>query len=158
MTSNIGSHIIQEKMGEMEGWNNHIVMEEAKKEVMTLLKQVVRPEFLNRVDEIVMFEPLSKENLRQIVQIQFRQIKDRLKEQGILLEASEESLMHIAEEGYEPTMGARPLKRVMQKRILNELSKQILGNYITKDSVVMMELGDDGNLKFENMKNDISLV
>jgi ATP-dependent Clp protease ATP-binding subunit ClpB len=151
MTSNIGSHIIQEKMGEMEGWNNHIVMEEAKKEVMTLLKQVVRPEFLNRVDEIVMFEPLSKENLRQIVQIQFRQIKDRLKEQGILLEASEESLMHIAEEGYEPTMGARPLKRVMQKRILNELSKQILGNYITKDSVVMMELGNDGNLKFENV-------
>ena len=151
MTSNIGSHIIQEKMSEMEGWNNHIVMEEAKKEVMTLLKQVVRPEFLNRVDEIVMFEPLSKENLRQIVQIQFRQIKDRLKEQGILLEASEEALMHIAEEGYEPTMGARPLKRVMQKRILNELSKQILGNYITKDSVVMMELGNDGNLKFENV-------
>jgi ATP-dependent Clp protease ATP-binding subunit ClpB len=151
MTSNIGSHIVQEKMGEMEGWNNHIVMEEAKKEVMTLLKQVVRPEFLNRVDEIVMFEPLSKENLRQIVQIQFRQIKDRLKEQGILLEASEKALMHIAEEGYEPTMGARPLKRVMQRRILNELSKQILGNYITKDSVVMMELGNDGNLKFENL-------
>lgn len=155
MTSNIGSHIIQEKMGEMEGWNNHIVMEEAKKEVMTLLKQVVRPEFLNRVDEIVMFEPLSKENLRQIVQIQFRQIKDRLKEQGILLEASEEALMHIAEEGYEPTMGARPLKRVMQKRILNELSKQILGNYITKDSVVMMELGNDGNLKFENIVTNV---
>ena len=156
MTSNIGSHIIQEKMGEMEGWNNHIVMEEAKKEVMTLLKQVVRPEFLNRVDEIVMFEPLSKENLRQIVQIQFRQIKDRLKEQGILLESSEEALMHIAEEGYEPTMGARPLKRVMQKRILNELSKQILGNYITKDSVVMMELGNDGNLKFENIMSEVN--
>jgi ATP-dependent Clp protease ATP-binding subunit ClpB len=155
MTSNIGSHIIQEKMGEMEGWNNHIVMEEAKKEVMTLLKQVVRPEFLNRVDEIVMFEPLSKENLRQIVQIQFRQIQERLKEQGILLEATEEALMHIAEEGYEPTMGARPLKRVMQKRILNELSKQILGNYITKDSVVMMELGNDGNLRFENILTSV---
>jgi ATP-dependent Clp protease ATP-binding subunit ClpB len=155
MTSNIGSHIIQEKMGEMEGWNNHIVMEEAKKEVMTLLKQVVRPEFLNRVDEIVMFEPLSKENLRQIVQIQFRQIQERLKEQGILLEATEEALMHIAEEGYEPTMGARPLKRVMQKRILNELSKQILGNYITKDSVVMMELGNDGNLRFENIRTSV---
>ena len=158
MTSNIGSHIIQEKMGEMEGWNNHIVMEEAKKEVMTLLKQVVRPEFLNRVDEIVMFEPLSKENLRQIVQIQFRQIKERLKEQGILLEASEEALLHIANEGYEPTMGARPLKRVMQKRILNELSKQILGNYITKDSVVMMEVGDDGNLQFENVVPDVPLT
>jgi ATP-dependent Clp protease ATP-binding subunit ClpB len=157
MTSNIGSHIIQEKMGEMEGWNNHIVMEEAKKEVMTLLKQVVRPEFLNRVDEIVMFEPLSKENLRQIVQIQFRQIQERLKEQGILLEATEEALMHIAEEGYEPTMGARPLKRVMQKRILNELSKQILGNYITKDSVVMMELGNDGNLKFINLPASVEI-
>jgi ATP-dependent Clp protease ATP-binding subunit ClpB len=155
MTSNIGSHIIQEKMAEMEGWNNHIVMEEAKKEVMTLLKQVVRPEFLNRVDEIVMFEPLSKENLRQIVQIQFRQIQERLKEQGILLEATEEALMHIAEEGYEPTMGARPLKRVMQKRILNELSKQILGNYITKDSIVMMELGNDGNLRFENIRTSV---
>lgn len=158
MTSNIGSHIIQEKMGEMEGWNNHIVMEEAKKEVMTLLKQVVRPEFLNRVDEIVMFEPLSKENLRQIVQIQFRQIKDRLKDQGILLEATEEALLHIAEEGYEPTMGARPLKRVMQKRILNELSKQILGNYISKDSVVMMEVGNDGNLQFENVVTNSPLI
>ena len=157
MTSNIGSHIIQEKMGEMEGWNNHIVMEKAKEEVMVLLKQVVRPEFLNRVDEIVMFEPLSKENLGQIVRIQFRQIQERLREQGILLEASDAALLQLADEGYEPTMGARPLKRVMQKRILNELSKQILGNYITKDSVVMMEAGENGALKFENINADISL-
>jgi ATP-dependent Clp protease ATP-binding subunit ClpB len=155
MTSNLGSHIIQEKMGEMEGWNDHIIMEQAKAEVMVLLKQVVRPEFLNRVDEIVMFEPLSKDNLRQIVQIQFRQIQERLKEQGIFLEATEEALSHLAEEGYEPTMGARPLKRVLQKRILNELSKQILGNYITKDSVVMMELDGEGNLKFVNVKAEI---
>jgi ATP-dependent Clp protease ATP-binding subunit ClpB len=154
MTSNIGSHIIQEKMGEMEGWNNHLVMEKAKEEVMGLLKQVVRPEFLNRVDEIVMFEPLSKENLRQIVQIQFRQIQERLREQGIVLEATEEALMKLAEEGYEPTMGARPLKRVMQKRILNELSKSILGNYITKDSVVMMEVGDDDKIKFVNIETE----
>ncbi|MEA5461879.1 ATP-dependent chaperone ClpB [Arcicella sp. LKC2W] len=157
MTSNIGSHIIQEKMGEMEGWNNHIVMEKAKEEVMVLLKQVVRPEFLNRVDEIVMFEPLSKENLAQIVKIQFRQIQERLREQGILLEASDAALLQLADEGYEPTMGARPLKRVMQKRILNELSKQILGNYITKDSVVMMEVDENGGLKFENINGDISL-
>ena len=74
------------------------------------------------------------------------------------MEASEEALMHIAEEGYEPTMGARPLKRVMQKRILNELSKQILGNYISKDSVVMMEVGDDGNLQFENVVTDVPLT
>jgi len=155
MTSNIGSHIIQEKMGEMEGWNNHIVMEKAKEEVMVLLKQVVRPEFLNRVDEIVMFEPLSKENLGQIVRIQFRQIQERLKEQGILLEASDAALLELANEGYEPTMGARPLKRVMQKRILNELSKQILGNYISKDSVVMMELGEDGKVMFENIHTTV---
>ncbi|MBB6005208.1 ATP-dependent chaperone ClpB [Arcicella rosea] len=151
MTSNIGSHIIQEKMGEMEGWNNHIVMEKAKEEVMVLLKQVVRPEFLNRVDEIVMFEPLSKDNLSQIVKIQFKQIQDRLKEQGITLESTDEALVKLAEEGYEPTMGARPLKRVMQRRILNELSKQILGNYINKDSVVMMEVDDEGAIKFENV-------
>lgn len=157
MTSNIGSHIIQEKMGEMEGWNNHIVMESAKEEVMVLLKQVVRPEFLNRVDEIVMFEPLSKDHLAQIVRIQFRQIQERLKEQGIILEASDAALLQLADEGYEPTMGARPLKRVMQKRILNELSKQILGNYITKDSVVMMEAGDNGALKFENLDTKIVL-
>ncbi|MEA5139069.1 ATP-dependent chaperone ClpB [Arcicella rigui] len=151
MTSNIGSHIIQEKMGEMEGWNNHIVMEKAKEEVMVLLKQVVRPEFLNRVDEIVMFEPLTKDNLSQIVRIQFKHIQDRLKEQGITLESTDEALVKLAEEGYEPTMGARPLKRVMQRRILNELSKQILGNYINKDAVVMMEVDDEGAIKFENV-------
>jgi ATP-dependent Clp protease ATP-binding subunit ClpB len=157
MTSNIGSHIIQEKMGEMEGWNNHIVMEKAKEEVIGLLKQVVRPEFLNRVDEIVMFEPLSKENLAQIVKIQFRQIQERLKEQGIVLEATNAALLKLADEGYDPAMGARPLKRVMQKRILNELSKSILGNYITKDSVVMMEVGEDDTLKFVNIKTEEAL-
>jgi ATP-dependent Clp protease ATP-binding subunit ClpB len=116
-----------------------------------------RPTKAKKSNKGKMFEPLSKENLRQIVQIQFRQIQDRLKEQGIILEATEEALLHIAEEGYEPTMGARPLKRVMQKRILNELSKQILGNYITKDSVVMMELGNDGNLKFENLPTSLEI-
>jgi ATP-dependent Clp protease ATP-binding subunit ClpB len=155
MTSNIGSHIIQEKMAEMEGWNNHIVLEKAKEEVMGLLKQVVRPEFLNRVDEIVMFEPLSKNNLHKIVEIQFKQIQDRLKEQGITLEATDEALTFLAEEGYDPTMGARPLKRVLQRRILNELSKQILGHYVSKDSIVMMELGEDKSLKFSNVTVEV---
>ena len=155
MTSNIGSHIIQEKLGEMEGWNDHIVLEKAKEEVMSLLKQVVRPEFLNRVDEIVMFEPLSKNNLHKIVEIQFKQIQDRLKEQGITLEATDEALTFLAEEGYDPTMGARPLKRVLQRRILNELSKQILGHYVSKDSIVMMELGEDKSLKFSNVTVEV---
>lgn len=155
MTSNIGSHIIQEKLGEMEGWNDHIILEKAKEEVMGLLKQVVRPEFLNRVDEIVMFEPLSKNNLHKIVEIQFKQIQDRLKEQGITLEATDEALTFLAEEGYDPTMGARPLKRVLQRRILNELSKQILGHYISKDSIVMMELDEDKSLKFSNVTVEV---
>lgn len=151
MTSNIGSHIIQEKMGEMEGWNDQIVLEKAKEEVMVLLKQVVRPEFLNRVDEIVMFEPLSKNNLRKIIEIQFKQIQERLQEQGIVLEASDEALTFLADEGYDPTMGARPLKRVLQRRILNELSKLILGNTIQKDSVVLMELDSNQQLRFVNV-------
>lgn len=155
MTSNIGSHIIQEKLAEMEGWNDHIVLEKAKEEVMGLLKQVVRPEFLNRVDEIVMFEPLSKNNLHKIVEIQFKQIQDRLKEQGITLEATDEALTFLAEEGYDPTMGARPLKRVLQRRILNELSKQILGHYVSKDSIVMMELDEDKSLKFSNVTVEV---
>ena len=142
-------------MAEMEGWNNHIVLEKAKEEVMGLLKQVVRPEFLNRVDEIVMFEPLSKNNLHKIVEIQFKQIQDRLKEQGITLEATDEALTFLAEEGYDPTMGARPLKRVLQRRILNELSKQILGHYVSKDSIVMMELGEDKSLKFSNVTVEV---
>ncbi|MDI9873608.1 ATP-dependent chaperone ClpB [Flectobacillus rivi] len=155
MTSNIGSHIIQEKLAEMEGWNDHIILEKAKEEVMSLLKQVVRPEFLNRVDEIVMFEPLSKNNLHKIVEIQFKQIQDRLKEQGITLEATDEALTFLAEEGYDPTMGARPLKRVLQRRILNELSKQILGHYVSKDSIVMMELDEDKSLKFSNVTVEV---
>ncbi len=155
MTSNIGSHIIQEKMATMEGWNNHLVLEQAKEEVLGLLRQVVRPEFLNRVDEIVMFEPLSKHNLYKIVEIQFKQIQSRLQEQGITLEATNEALALLADEGYDPTMGARPLKRVMQRKILNELSKQILGHYISKDAVVMMEADDNQQLKFSNVTAEI---
>ncbi len=151
MTSNIGSHIIQEKMAEMEGWNDHIVLEATKIEVMELLKKVVRPEFLNRVDEIVMFEPLNKENLKKIVGIQFNQVKTRLLEQGIILEATDEALTAIATEGYDPQYGARPLKRVIQKRILNTLSKEILANNIQKEQVIMMELDKNGEIVFENI-------
>jgi ATP-dependent Clp protease ATP-binding subunit ClpB len=151
MTSNIGSHLIQEKFAEDEGWNHALVMEEAKAAVMELLKQSVRPEFLNRIDEIVLFEPLNPKNLRKIVGIQFRGIQRRLAEQGITLEASDEVLQKLAEEGYEPQFGARPLKRVLQKRILNALSKEILAGTVGKDAVILMELGTDGEIRFENV-------
>ncbi|MHA8093633.1 ATP-dependent chaperone ClpB [Aquirufa lenticrescens] len=151
MTSNIGSHLIQEKMALMEGWNNAIVMEETKEEVMTLLKQVVRPEFLNRVDEVVLFEPLTLEHARKILAIQFKEVQKRLAEQNITLEASEEALNKLATDGYDPNYGGRPMKRVLQKAVLNELSKAILSGKIQKDSAVMMELDEKGELSFENI-------
>lgn len=151
MTSNIGSHIIQEKFQEDEGWNHTLIMEEAKKSVLDLLKASVRPEFLNRIDEIVLFEPLSQSNLRKIVEIQFKGIQKVLEEQGITLEASDATLDKLAEDGYDPAFGARPLKRVLQRKILNELSKDILSGKVAKDDVIIMETDADGNSTFENV-------
>ncbi len=151
MTSNIGSHLIQEKMAQMEGWNNALILEETKEEVMTLLKQVVRPEFLNRVDEVVLFEPLTLEHARKILAIQFKEVQKRLSDQNITLEAAEEALNKLAADGYDPNYGGRPMKRVIQKAVLNELSKAILSGKIVKDSAVMMELDSKGELTFENV-------
>ena len=155
MTSNIGSDIIMEKFKEAgskleKGWKMYF-KDEAKNDVLSLLKQTVRPEFLNRIDEIVLFDPLSHDNLKQIVRIQFNHIKTLLAEQGVTIDATDEALVKLSEEGYEPAFGARPLKRVLQRRILNELSKQILSGKITKDSVIMMELGENGEVIFENV-------
>ena len=152
MTSNIGSHVIQEKLGQMEGWNNAILMEEAKEEVMVLLKQQVRPEFLNRVDEIVLFEPLTEEHARKILSIQFKEIQHRLAEQHITIEATEEALNKLAKEGFDPLYGGRPMKRVLQRVVLNELSKSILSGKIQRDSAVLMDVDKDGNLTFENVE------
>ncbi len=151
MTSNIGSHIIQEKYAEDEGWNHTLVVEEAKKAVLDLLKASVRPEFLNRIDEIVLFEPLSMQNIRKIVDIQFKGIRQLLLEQGITLDATEEALTKLGEEGFDPNYGARPLKRVLQRKILNELSKGILSGQVAKDTVIMMEINANGDLVFENV-------
>jgi ATP-dependent Clp protease ATP-binding subunit ClpB len=157
MTSNIGSHLIQEKFAEDEGWNHTLIIDEAKSAVMELLKQTIRPEFLNRIDEIVMFEPLTKENIRKIVDIQFNEIKKRLAENGIQLDATDEALNKLGEEGFDPQFGARPLKRVLQRRVLNELSKSILSGEVKKDSVVLMELNNDGEIAFTNLDAEIEL-
>ncbi|SDM17857.1 ATP-dependent chaperone ClpB [Siphonobacter aquaeclarae] len=157
MTSNIGSQIIMEKFGEDEGWNRPLIVEEAKNAVMELLKASVRPEFLNRIDEIVLFEPLNPKNLKKIATIQFRQIQQRLKEQGITLEATDEALEKIADEGYEPAFGARPLKRVLQKRILNALSKDILAGTVGKDAVILMTLSPDNEIVFENINGELEV-
>ena len=138
MTSNLGSHLIQETFegkldSELEGAG-----EKAKLLVMELLKQTIRPEFLNRIDETIMFTPLTKGNVRQIVEIQMNSLKTMLLEKDIKLVVTEEAFNHIAEVGYDPQFGARPVKRVIQKQVLNELSKAILSGTIdTTDSIVM---------------------
>ncbi len=151
MTSNIGAHIIQENFRLMNDGNKEEVIEQTKEEVFEQLKKTVRPEFLNRIDELIMFRPLSQKELRQIVTIQFRQIQDRLEEAGIHLEATSEVLDYLGKEGYDPTFGARPLKRVLQRQILNELSKEILSGKIRKDAIVEAVL-ENGQIKFNNIE------
>ncbi|HEX9958475.1 MAG TPA: ATP-dependent chaperone ClpB [Fibrella sp.] len=143
MTSNIGSQIIRERFSDLDASNRDQVIEQTKEEVFELLKQTVRPEFLNRIDELVMFQPLTKREIRKIMDIQFKQIQHRLAEQGMVLEADNEVLDFIAREGYDPVFGARPLKRVMQRRILNALSKEILSGRIQKNAIVGMMLNED---------------
>jgi ATP-dependent Clp protease ATP-binding subunit ClpB len=150
MTSNIGSPIIRERFATIDKFNRETVIEETKDEVFELLKQTIRPEFLNRIDEIVMFQPLTKREIRKIMDIQFRQIQARLAEQGITLETEPEVLDFIAREGYDIEFGARPLKRVMQRRILNALSKEILSGRIQKNATVGMMMNED-----ETGKEDI---
>ena len=150
MTSNIGSHIIRERFADINDNNAELVIEETKEEVFELLRQTVRPEFPNRIDELVMFQPLTRREVRKIMDIQFSEIQHRLAEQGITLESESEVLDFIAREGYDPQFGARPLKRVMQRRILNALSKEILSGRIQKNAIVGMMMNED-----ETGKEDI---
>lgn len=150
MTSNMGAHIIQERFSQMTDDNAFDTLFETKDEVMELLKRTIRPEFLNRIDEVIMFQPLSRKEIRQVVNIQFNLLKNRLEENGIHIEATDEVLDFLAEKGYDPSFGARPLKRVIQQRIMNPLSKEILAGNIKNNAVIMLEL-DDVEIKFVNL-------
>lgn len=136
----------------MEEWNKEEVLEKTKAEVYELLKKSVRPEFLNRIDETIMFEPLNKEITRKIVDIQWKEIQKRLAESNIDIEATTEVLDYLGEVGFDPQFGARPLKRTMQRLILNELSKQILSGYIKNDSAVLVDLDADKQVYFKNVE------
>lgn len=151
MTTNIGSHIIQESFEKMNEENADLVLEETKEQVFDLLRRSVRPEFLNRIDETIMFKPLSQEDILKIVQIQFKLIQSRLEENGIKLEANKSVYNHLAKLGFDPQFGARPLKRVLQRAVLNELSKDILAGKIRKDSIVGMTLNEKGEVEFVNL-------
>ena len=143
MTSNIGSHIIQENFQNYDESEKEEVIAKTKTQLFELLRKTIRPEFLNRIDEIIMFTPLGREEIGEIVKLQFRQLQETLKEMGITLEASDEALDWLAQLGYDPQYGARPLKRVIQKKILNELSKQILAGKVDKDSRIRLDMFDN---------------
>uniref|UniRef100_UPI004049672A ATP-dependent Clp protease ATP-binding subunit n=1 Tax=Fulvivirga sp. TaxID=1931237 RepID=UPI004049672A len=151
MTTNMGSHIIQENFENITDDNVEEVIEKTKLEVFEVLRKSVRPEFLNRIDETIMFRPLSRTDIRKIVDIQFKHIKDTLAENGVKIEISDKALDQLAKLGFDPQFGARPLKRVLQKELLNELSKEILAGRINKDSLVGVDVSTDGQIEFLNL-------
>lgn len=147
MTSNIGSHIIQEKFEAVKDLDT--AAEAAKVEVLGLLRQSVRPEFINRIDDIVMFTPLSKTNIIKIVELQLKNVSRMLSKQHITLDATPEAIQHLANAGFDPQYGARPVKRVIQREVLNGLSKEILAGKVTTDSIILLDSFDE-KLVFRN--------
>jgi ATP-dependent Clp protease ATP-binding subunit ClpB len=149
MTSNMGSHIIQENFEKVTDKNKDEIVESTKAEVMVLLKQTIRPEFLNRIDEVIMFQPLMKKEIKGIIKIQLDGLKKLVAQNGINLQFSDYALDYLAENGYDPQFGARPLKRLIQKEIVNQLSKKILAGSIDKTKQVLVDVFD-GTVVFRN--------
>jgi ATP-dependent Clp protease ATP-binding subunit ClpB len=155
MTSNAGAMIIQEHF---DGFDKKDVFEQldiidrTKEEVFALLRKTIRPEFLNRIDDIVMFKPLLPNVIQQIVDIQWKQIQHRLLEGGVVVEADDIVIAYLAKEGYDPQYGARPLKRLIQNKILNALSKEILAGKVKKDSHILVTLDSEHNILFKNLE------
>lgn len=151
MTSNMGGQLIQEKFANFKG-DLDTTMDVAKEEVLGLLKQSVRPEFLNRIDDIILFTPLTKGNIKKIVSLQLDHVKKILQEQDITMDATEEAIAYLAKKGYQPEYGARPVKRVIQKEVLNQLSKEILAGKVTADSIILLDSFDE-KLVFRNQSD-----
>ena len=149
MTSNMGSQIIQDNFEKVNENNIYDVVESTKAEVLNLLRQTIRPEFLNRIDEIIMFQPLMKKEIKGIINIQLNGLKKLVAQSGIELQFSDYALDYLAENGYDPQLGARPLKRLIQKAIVNQLSKRILSGDIDKSRPVLVDVFD-GTVVFRN--------
>jgi len=143
MTSNMGAHIIQERFEKMDMAKRDQVTEATKVEDIGLLRQTIRPEFLNRIDEIIMFTPLNRAEINQIVKIQLDGLVKMLKEKEIQIEYTEDLVEALAIKGFDPQFGARPVKRVIQKEVLNQLSKEILAGKITATSHILLDAFDD---------------
>jgi ATP-dependent Clp protease ATP-binding subunit ClpB len=157
MTSNIGAHLIQERFEQLNEFNRDEILASTKIAVNDLLKKTIRPEFLNRIDEIIMFNPLTRSEIRGIVEIQLNGLRKMLAAQGVELEATEPALDWLAQLGFDPQFGARPLKRVIQKKILNELSKQILAGTVNREDKIVIDLDSQNNFRFRNEKQPASV-
>ncbi len=150
MTSNIGAHLIQERFADLTVQNEEEVVAKTKSELFDLLKKTIRPEFLNRIDELIMFRPLGREEIRGIVDIQFEQIKKMLEEQGVVITATPAALDWVGEIGFDPTFGARPLKRAIQREVLNQLSKEILAGTISNQDKIELDIDENKKFIFSN--------
>lgn len=149
MTSNMGSSLIRESFEQMTASNHDEVVEKTKAQVLDLLKKTIRPEFLNRIDDIIMFTPLNQNEIREIVSLQLNSVKKMLDENGVKLEFTDAALDLIAEKGYDPQFGARPVKRVIQKMVLNELSKELLSGHVDRSRAIVIDRAGEG-LAFRN--------
>ncbi|MEM6298793.1 MAG: ATP-dependent chaperone ClpB [Bacteroidota bacterium] len=157
MTSNLGSEIISENFAYLGELDKDKVIENTRRQVFDKLKKTLRPEFLNRIDDTILFQPLAKADIRQIVKIQINLVRKRLQQQGITLEVEPEALDYLGSLGYDPQFGARPLKRTIQKELLNSLSKEILAGKVTKENPVLVSLDENRKLQFVNVGKDLAL-
>ena len=156
MTSNLGSHIIHENFENVEPGNEESVFEKTKWGVLELLKKTLRPEFLNRVDETIMFKPLNKSEIAGIAKIQLDDLKAKVLKQGIPLDFTKEATEFIARTGFDPQFGARPIKRALQKEVLNALSKEIISGKVNAESIILVDSFDD-NVVFRNVEQEAKI-
>ena len=148
MTSNLGSHLIQENFENITDDNVDEIVNKTKDEVFTLLKQTLRPEFLNRIDEVVLFQPLNRKQIGKIVHFQLREFNKMLEKRGIFMTATEDAIAYITNKGYDPSFGARPLKRVLQQEVLNKLSKEILAGTVNDGDRITLDYFEETGLVF----------
>ena len=151
MTTNLGANLIQENFASLDNKNISTILEKTKNQVFELLRKTMPPEFLNRVDEIIMFKPLSKEIVKQVVAIQLQLLQKRLKQSDIKLLINTPVITYLSQEGYNPQFGARPLKRLIQRAILNGLSKALLAGEVNKDVPIQASLTDQNQVVFNNV-------
>ena len=155
MTSNIGSQIIQDSFEEMNDLNADEIISQTKVKVYELLKKTIRPEFLNRIDEVLMFQPLNRDEVKEIVKIQFNKLQEMLAKNDITITATDDAIDWLSQLGFDPQFGARPLKRVMQKKVLNELSKQILSAQINKEDIIELNINKNKDFVFKNIVKEV---